>query len=271
MAIILSSSDSAPLSSVIICRNIILCTLNMLFRDELFALGGWTNLVVVVGCTSREGALISFTVVGWACATDGGWGCCCVFCRKGQSWGGVAGREHPSRHNLGHSLQFSLSHLFLGVPTASIVGGMRFLSIHQLPVAVCRYWCYTSLFQALLVQVAPTPHMAGRLLAVSQDTAKLLADVNTVWDKSGLCMPIPWLQYGKGSSVWISHRTLTSLVRLLGRGEYLPTNSQLNTDSLCSLAADCIENTASNISSIVVCVCGFAMVLVLLHIYTVIA
>jgi hypothetical protein len=40
------------------------------------------------------------------------------------------------------------------------------------------------------------------------------------------------------------------------------TNSQLNTDPLCSLAADRTENTTSNISSIVACIRCFATVVV---------
>jgi small-conductance mechanosensitive channel len=43
MPILLSSYVSAPLNSVMICRNIIAATLNMLFRAELSALGAWTD------------------------------------------------------------------------------------------------------------------------------------------------------------------------------------------------------------------------------------
>jgi hypothetical protein len=68
---------------------------------------------------------------------------------------------------------------FLGVPAALIVGGLRFLSIHQLAVAACRYQCCIVLFQAFLVQVtALKPHTMGRLLAVSPDMAELLAIVS---------------------------------------------------------------------------------------------
>jgi hypothetical protein len=46
IATILSSSDSAPLSSVMICWNTIATTLNMSFRDELLIFGAWTDLVL---------------------------------------------------------------------------------------------------------------------------------------------------------------------------------------------------------------------------------
>jgi hypothetical protein len=60
------------------------------------------------------------------------------------------------------------------VPAASIFGELRFLSVHQLAVAGCRYRCSVALFRALLVQVtAQTPHTTGRLLAVSPDMAGL--------------------------------------------------------------------------------------------------
>jgi hypothetical protein len=90
----------------------------------------------------------------------------------------VAGRENTSRFILGCSLRLSLSHLFLGVPANSIVGGMRFLSDHQLAVAACRYRCCIALFWALLAQVtALTPHTTRRLFAVSPDMAELLTVV----------------------------------------------------------------------------------------------
>jgi hypothetical protein len=60
----------------------------------------------------------------------------------------------------------------------SIVGGMSFLSVHQLAVAACRYRCRIALFRAFLLQVtASTPHTTGRLLAVSPDMDELLAVV----------------------------------------------------------------------------------------------
>jgi hypothetical protein len=59
MAIILSSSDSAPLSSVVICWNIVVTTLNMSFRDKLFALGAWTDwLGACCLCLKRGGVYL---------------------------------------------------------------------------------------------------------------------------------------------------------------------------------------------------------------------
>jgi hypothetical protein len=66
------------------------------------------------------------------------------------------------------------------MPAASIDGGMRLLSVHQLALAACWYRFHTALFWAFLLKVtAPTPHTWERLLAVSPDIAELLAVVNT--------------------------------------------------------------------------------------------
>jgi hypothetical protein len=48
---------------------------------------------------------------------------------------------------------------------------------------------------------------------------------------------------------------------------YVMTDSQRPVGSLCSLCADCVENIASNSSSIVACARCLAMALVLLSIY----
>jgi hypothetical protein len=80
MATIVSSYDLAPLSSVMVCWNNDWTTLNMSFRDELFTLGSWTDWLGTCWLCLKEGrALICPTVVGQACATEGGWGCCCSF------------------------------------------------------------------------------------------------------------------------------------------------------------------------------------------------
>jgi hypothetical protein len=64
------------------------------------------------------------------------------------------------------------------MPASLILGGMRFLSIHQLAVAACWYECHITLFRAILVQVTvPTPLITGRLLAISPDMANFLAVV----------------------------------------------------------------------------------------------
>jgi hypothetical protein len=71
--------------------------------------------------------------------------------------------------SLWRSLRLSLYHLFPGVAAASIVGGMRFLSVHQLAVAACRYrWCI-ALFRAPLVQVTAPHHIRwGGCLQLAQ-------------------------------------------------------------------------------------------------------
>jgi hypothetical protein len=52
VAIILSS-DSAPLSCAMICRNIVATTVNMSFREELFALGAWAHWLQKVNVMLR--------------------------------------------------------------------------------------------------------------------------------------------------------------------------------------------------------------------------
>jgi hypothetical protein len=83
----------------------------------------------------------------------------------------VVRREHSSRCSLGRCLRLCLLHLVPGVATASIAGGIRLLSVHQIAVAACRYRCCIALFRALLVQVtALTQHTAA-----SPDLAEFLA------------------------------------------------------------------------------------------------
>jgi hypothetical protein len=53
-------------------------TVNMSFGEELFALGAWTDLVLV-GCASREGG-VHFSHCGGAGLCN--WGCCCVLLRS---------------------------------------------------------------------------------------------------------------------------------------------------------------------------------------------
>jgi hypothetical protein len=80
MAIILSSSGSAPLRRVMVCWNIVATTVNM-FRDELFALGAWTGWFGTCWlCLRGDGTLISRTVARQACATEESWGWCCSCC-----------------------------------------------------------------------------------------------------------------------------------------------------------------------------------------------
>jgi hypothetical protein len=72
MVVILSYSDSSPLSSVIIYWNIVVTTVNM-FRNELFALGDWTNWLGTCRLYLKRGG----TMAGQSCATEDAWGCCC--------------------------------------------------------------------------------------------------------------------------------------------------------------------------------------------------
>jgi hypothetical protein len=131
------------------------------------------------------GALIPPTVAGQACATAGAEAaavavCCYVALSRRRAVGGVAGREHPSRCSRG-ALRLFLSHLFISMTAASIVGGMRFLSIHQLTFAACRYRLRITLFRAYFVQLtAPTPHTKRRSSAISQYMSELLAVVTVL-------------------------------------------------------------------------------------------
>jgi hypothetical protein len=61
---------------------------------------------------------------------------------------------------------------------ASVVGGMRFLSVAQLAVAACRFRFYIALLRAVFVEVATrTPQATGRYLTVCPDMAEILAVV----------------------------------------------------------------------------------------------
>jgi hypothetical protein len=109
--------------------------------------------------------------------------CCCVLLRSAVAMNSPA-VVWPEENTLPivvlGALQLSVLHLFLGVSMASIVGGRKFLSFHQLSVTACLYRCCIAPFPAFLVQVtAPTPQTTGRLLAVSPDMAELLAVVNS--------------------------------------------------------------------------------------------
>jgi hypothetical protein len=74
IAIILSS-DTALLTSVMICWNIIVAILNMSFRDELYIRSlNWLGTCCWL-CLKGRGALISPTVVRHACVTEDSWGC----------------------------------------------------------------------------------------------------------------------------------------------------------------------------------------------------
>jgi hypothetical protein len=70
MATILFSSDTVPLSSVIICCTIV-ATLNMSSKDELFTEGAWTDWPVYwLFCCERR----------WSPDLSAGCNCCCWGC-----------------------------------------------------------------------------------------------------------------------------------------------------------------------------------------------
>jgi hypothetical protein len=78
MATILSSSDSAPVSSVMIYWNTIVITLNMLFRDKLFTLWVWNYWLGTCWLCLKGGwAFISPSVLRQVCATGCGSSYCC--------------------------------------------------------------------------------------------------------------------------------------------------------------------------------------------------
>jgi hypothetical protein len=74
--------------------------------------------------------------------------------------------------------------------STSIIGGMRFLSVHELAVAAYRYRCCITRFREFLMQVtSPTQHTTRRLLAVSPDMAELLAVVTLLETSLGsICL-----------------------------------------------------------------------------------
>jgi hypothetical protein len=124
IVIILSSSDSAPLSSVMMCWNIVATTVNMSFTDELFLLGVWTGWLGSHCwlCLMGGGALISPTVVGRRASEAATVAvCCCIALPLRIVLGWRSWRRTP-HCSLGGSLWVSLAHRFLGMSAASIVG-----------------------------------------------------------------------------------------------------------------------------------------------------
>lgn len=149
MALILSSSGSAPRRPVMICRNTITTTLSMSFRDEIFTLGAPTDRLTAV--------------VAQACVPGGGIGCyyCCVFVHSvvtdilwAVALGTVCDFPFTSRPWRGCSLD-------------SWKDGT--------PLAACQYRCCTALFlPVLVVVVAPAPHTTGTSFAVAPALAEFL-------------------------------------------------------------------------------------------------
>jgi hypothetical protein len=94
MDLILSSPDSAPLSSVMSCWNAVATTVDMSFRDELFGLGAWTDWLGTCWlCLKRRGCRFLHLRAAEAVAVA-------VLLH-------VAGEEHPSRcQSQSHSLSY---------------------------------------------------------------------------------------------------------------------------------------------------------------------
>jgi hypothetical protein len=114
--------------------------LNISFRDELLALGTWTDLILI-GCGSRGGST-HFSHCGGAGLCK--WGrlrlCCCVALPRRIVLVWCGSREQPSRCSLWHALRLSLSYLFPGVPAASIVGGMWLNSLWLIEMPLFQSW-----------------------------------------------------------------------------------------------------------------------------------
>jgi hypothetical protein len=55
----------------------------------------------------------------------------------------------------------TLSHLVRGAAVASLIGWMRFFSIHKLAVALCQYKSCIALFRAITVQATAPHHIQG--------------------------------------------------------------------------------------------------------------
>jgi hypothetical protein len=122
MATIFSSSDTAPLNSVIISSTTV-TTLSILSRGWLFTVGfrsdcGWSYL--------RK--LPCPRLLYLRCATSE---------RRSErnAWSNSAGGEHTSGCSSGCSLRFPVLQLLPRVPAAPAVGRMRFFSLQQFAVA----------------------------------------------------------------------------------------------------------------------------------------
>jgi hypothetical protein len=103
MATILLSSDTAPLSSVIICCTIA-ATLNMSSRDDVHTLGAWTDWPDICVLGGMSGAVIAGSVCNcWGCSSWG-WsslsgvqGIPCA-CDRHRTTGSVGAADSLPRH-----------------------------------------------------------------------------------------------------------------------------------------------------------------------------
>jgi hypothetical protein len=182
MATIFSSSDTAPLNSVIIfCTAVTTLT----YCREVGCLQSEPELtdLLFVG-VQRSGYSVLLRQEGGGLPQELGAPVVVLHCtasehrHEGDTWHGEVGGEHPPRRSFGCSLALPLLQLLLRLSAAPIIGGMGLLSLHQL--AVTPSWSGGSVFsfRALFVQVAtPAPQTTGRLLTVGPNVAELLAVV----------------------------------------------------------------------------------------------
>jgi hypothetical protein len=187
MATILSSSDTAPLNSVIICCTTV-TTCNLLSKGWLFTIAAWTDWPA---CCSYSGAgtLCFFAIGGLATGTWGAWGrcCCCVLPwsaarRRHLGWWGLRRTSFPLQ-----SWVFSVTFTSVAAPSHVCSHG-NWRDGLSLPPPTGSYsmlvWkCFPSLGSPY-AGVCPRTTV-GRLFAISPDVAELLAVV--ALGKSILC------------------------------------------------------------------------------------
>jgi hypothetical protein len=145
MATILFSSDTAPLSSVIIC-----CTIAAslsISKEELFTGGVWTDWpgFCALGC-----------VVGWVSdlSTDVDWLLLRHTAERSREWlslDDVSGGEYPSCWFFLWLLWFCSEQFFLRVAAAAICRGMWSLAFLQFAVASARWSVLYLFFWTVLV------------------------------------------------------------------------------------------------------------------------
>jgi hypothetical protein len=159
MTSIFSSSDTAPLNSVMICCTTV-TTMNMLSRDTesrywqtcLFLLWRGRSLPLYPCAFSCHcnlacvGLLRFLRVYSWCCS-------------KGQTWDGVSGQGTFSSCGLRFSLGSPSSDLFLCVVAAPIVWRMLFFTFRHLTVAICQNRSGVAFYGNYLSRWQPPHHM----------------------------------------------------------------------------------------------------------------
>jgi hypothetical protein len=176
MTTILSSSVSTPSNSVLICWNTVATTLYMSFRGELFALGAWSDLILIVGCASREGGTHFFHC---------GWSGLCKLWRL-SLLRSTAAKNSPGvvwlEENISSFTNLKLHHVGIDV-TLPFSGNV-----------LCR--------------LPPSHHTQRRSCLQLAKIWPNFWQFNTAWGQSELCTPLSSLQYGKGLSFLTSPRIL---------------------------------------------------------------